>query len=252
MKFEQYFQKIIENKMIEGGWLFLGIDEEFIFEKVFDLVKKITNFQFVYIVDAENSINETIRNNFLVFNSSIQSIFEIQKSIYLSSEEEKIVIIKSIDHLSEEAQNALLKITEEPPKNTALFYISKDESKILPTLLSRVKIIKLPINNDFYQKRISEKMKETISSTSSTDSLKIYLDEFLEDDPVVFLENLVILLRDQILNFFNVEELKITDISGFNNLKNLSQALKTLEGVKYANLNSRLQIENLLLNINKN
>ena len=67
MKFEQYFQKIIENKMIEGGWLFLGIDEEFIFEKVFDLVKKITNFQFVYIVDAENSINETIRNNFLVF-----------------------------------------------------------------------------------------------------------------------------------------------------------------------------------------
>ncbi|HOM32991.1 MAG TPA: hypothetical protein PK168_00070 [Candidatus Paceibacterota bacterium] len=249
MKFEQYFQKIIENKMIEGGWLFLGIDEEFIFEKVFDLVKKITNFQFVYIVDAENSINETIRNNFLVFNSSIQSIFEIQKSIYLSSEEEKIVIIKSIDHLSEEAQNALLKITEEPPKNTVLFYISKDEGKILPTLLSRVKIIKLPITNDFYQKRISEKMKETISST---DSLKIYLDEFLEDDPVVFLENLVVLLRDQILNFFNVEELKITNISGFNNLKNLNQALKTLEGVKYANLNSRLQIENLLLNINKN
>jgi len=220
MKFEQYFQKIIENKMIEGGWLFLGIDEEFIFEKVFDLVKKITNFQFVYIVDAENSINETIRNNFLVFNSSIQSIFEIQKSIYLSSEEEKIVIIKSIDHLSEEAQNALLKITEEPPKNTVLFYISKDEGKILPTLLSRVKIIKLPITNDFYQKRISEKMKETISST---DSLKIYLDEFLEDDPVVFLENLVVLLRDQILNFFNVEELKITNISGFNNLKNLNQ-----------------------------
>lgn len=249
MKFEQYFQKIIENKMIEGGWLFLGIDEEFIFEKVFDLVKKITNFQFVYIVDAENSINEAIRNNFLVFNSSIQSIFEIQKSIYLSSEEEKIVIIKSIDHLSEEAQNALLKITEEPPKNTVLFYISKDEGKILPTLLSRVKIIKLPITNDFYQKRISEKMKETISST---DSLKIYLDEFLEDDPVVFLENLVVLLRDQILNFFNVEELKITNISGFNNLKNLNQALKTLEGVKYANLNSRLQIENLLLNINKN
>ena len=249
MKFEQYFQKIIENKMIEGGWLFLGIDEEFIFEKVFDLVKKITNFQFVYIVDAENSINETIRNNFLVFNSSIQSIFEIQKSIYLSSEEEKIVIIKSIDHLSEEAQNALLKITEEPPKNTVLFYISKDEGKILPTLLSRVKIIKLPITNDFYQKRISENMKETISST---DSLKIYLDEFLEDDPVVFLENLVVLLRDQILNFFNVEELKITNISGFNNLKNLNQALKTLEGVKYANLNSRLQIENLLLNINKN
>jgi hypothetical protein len=249
MKFEQYFQKIIENKMIEGGWLFLGIDEEFIFEKVFDLVKKITNFQFVYIVDAENSINETIRNNFLVFNSSIQSIFEIQKSIYLSSEEEKIVIIKSIDHLSEEAQNALLKITEEPPKNTVLFYISKDEGKILPTLLSRVKIIKLPITNDFYQKRISEKMKETISSA---DSLKIYLDEFLEDNPVVFLENLVILLRDQILNFFNIEELKITNISGSNNLKNLNQALKTLEGVKYANLNSRLQIENLLLNINKN
>ena len=69
---------------------------------------------------------------------------------------------------------------------------------------------------------------------------------------MVFLENLVVLLRDQILNFFNVEELKITNISGFNNLKNLNQALKTLEGVKYANLNSRLQIENLLLNINKN
>ncbi len=248
MKFEQYFQKIIENKMIEGGWLFLGIDEEFIFEKVFDLVKKITNFQFIYIIAEENSINEVIRNNFLVFNSSIQSIFEIQKLISLSSEEEKIVVIKSIDHLSEEAQNALLKITEEPPKNTALFYLSKDENKILPTLLSRVKIIRLPITNDFYQKRISEKMKEMISSSNS---LKIYSDEFLEDDPVIFLENLIVLLRDQILNIFNVEELKITNISGLNNLKNLNQALKTLEGVKYANLNSRLQIENLLLSVNK-
>lgn len=246
MKFDQYFQKIIENKMIDGGWIFLGIDEEFIFQEVFDLAKKITNFQFIYLIAEKNSLEEKIQNNFQIFEPSIKSIFEIQKLISLSSEEEKIVLIKAVDQLSEEAQNSLLKMTEEPPKNSALFYVSKDENKILPTLLSRLKIIKLPIKNNFYQKRISEKMKEMINSDNP---LRIYLDEFLQIDPVIFLENLVVLLRDQLLNSLKISELKITNASGITNLKKLEKTMKALEGVKYANLNSHLQIENILLNL---
>lgn len=55
---------------------------------------------------------------------------------------DKFVIIDSADDLNRNAANALLKILEEPAKNTYLFLISHSVKKLLPTIRSRCRIIK--------------------------------------------------------------------------------------------------------------
>ncbi|MFH1561291.1 MAG: hypothetical protein ABID04_01785, partial [Patescibacteria group bacterium] len=49
----------------------------------------------------------------------------------------KLALILQADKLTIEAQNCLLKIFEEPPKNTDLFLITQNKELLLPTVLSR-------------------------------------------------------------------------------------------------------------------
>ncbi len=58
----------------------------------------------------------------------------------------RVAIIVSAEKLSREAQNALLKIIEEPVKNSSLILLTSDLSKLLPTIRSRCQNIPiLPI-----------------------------------------------------------------------------------------------------------
>lgn len=51
------------------------------------------------------------------------------------------LIVNDSECLTEEAQNAILKITEEPPKSSLIILIASDPEKLWPTLLSRLKKI---------------------------------------------------------------------------------------------------------------
>jgi DNA polymerase-3 subunit delta' len=50
----------------------------------------------------------------------------------------RTLIIDEAEFLTTEAQNALLKITEEPPASSLLIFVSSDTESFLPTILSRV------------------------------------------------------------------------------------------------------------------
>lgn len=50
----------------------------------------------------------------------------------------QVVILDEAELLNEEAGNALLKILEEPGKNSILFLLTEDDSRLLPTIRSRV------------------------------------------------------------------------------------------------------------------
>lgn len=56
----------------------------------------------------------------------------------------KIFLINSIDDATEEAQNKLLKVLEEPPINVMFLLSAKSETKVLPTIKSRCE--KIAIN----------------------------------------------------------------------------------------------------------
>lgn len=58
-----------------------------------------------------------------------------------------IYILNGVETMTNSAVNALLKFLEEPGKNIYAFLTTENESKVLPTILSRTQILKLkPIN----------------------------------------------------------------------------------------------------------
>ncbi|MBO4687787.1 MAG: hypothetical protein J5636_04675 [Clostridiales bacterium] len=59
----------------------------------------------------------------------------------------KVYLIDA-DYLGEEGQNALLKTLEEPPKNVVFILTVSDESRLLPTILSRTESIRLFPNTE--------------------------------------------------------------------------------------------------------
>ncbi len=69
----------------------------------------------------------------------IDDIRDINKRFSLSSTDHsyKICIIDTTEDLNLSASNSLLKMLEEPPKNTLFILISNNQQAILPTILSR-------------------------------------------------------------------------------------------------------------------
>lgn len=55
----------------------------------------------------------------------------------------RIVIIDGADNLGQEAQNALLKILEEPPLDSMIILTAADKNRLLKTVISRSQILKI-------------------------------------------------------------------------------------------------------------
>lgn len=84
----------------------------------------------------------------------------------------RIVIINNADVMNSSAQNALLKVLEEPPKNTVLMLVSSAVSKMLPTIRSRCRL--LP-----FEKLSDDNMRSLISTSSILKETELSIDEAL-------------------------------------------------------------------------
>lgn len=61
----------------------------------------------------------------------------------------RLIIVYKFETATEEAQNAFLKLLEEPPSDTMILLVAKESQKILPTVFSRCHLIKTnPIGNN--------------------------------------------------------------------------------------------------------
>ena len=59
------------------------------------------------------------------------------KEAYIATSDKKYIILCG-STFRKEAQNSLLKVLEEPPKNIIFFIVTPSKSKLLPTILSRM------------------------------------------------------------------------------------------------------------------
>lgn len=104
--------------------------------------------------DAVETEIETIKNRLKVTNWNTHlitplpsiGIMEIRKIKQLLSlrpmgETNRLIIITDMDKATVEAQNALLKILEEPPKSTYLVLTARNPNNLLPTVVSRCQVI---------------------------------------------------------------------------------------------------------------
>ncbi len=79
--------------------------------------------------------------NFFEENFKIEHAKLVTKEAYISESQTKYIIIAAIEFTTV-AQNALLKLLEEPPKNIEFIVISPTKSNLLPTVRSRLPILK--------------------------------------------------------------------------------------------------------------
>ncbi|MFH1063013.1 MAG: hypothetical protein V1747_09060 [Candidatus Omnitrophota bacterium] len=74
----------------------------------------------------------------------IEDIRKLNERINLKpfQAERKIFIIQDAQRMGPEASNALLKTLEEPPQNASVILIAKNAAELLPTIVSRCKLVR--------------------------------------------------------------------------------------------------------------
>lgn len=169
----------------------------------------------------------------------ISEVRDTQKRIMLKplKGERKAVALQAPD-ITREAQNALLKTLEEPPESTFLFLLLPSIQSLLPTVLSRCKLIRLEKRTE---KVIDERTLEKILHASTGEKLAI-AESFgkTREDALQFLENLLLFFREKIIK-------RPDDPDASNMLFNLEETGKTIRTVQGTNVNPRFSLEQLLL-----
>ncbi|WP_297193024.1 DNA polymerase III subunit delta' [uncultured Campylobacter sp.] len=95
----------------------------------FEMIKE--KIQEEYKESILKFIPKTVANEFLMDDAK-----EVQKESFLAENKEKIIVIMA-NSFKNEAQNFLLKLFEEPPKNIKFLLVCPSKNLLLPTVRSR-------------------------------------------------------------------------------------------------------------------
>lgn len=145
-----FFLKKIDSTNLHHGYLLIG-EREFIKKSLFDFL------------ESELKVDTAGNPDFLYFDFNTLSIDEARelasmqerKGFGENTEPSKKIFVVGTNIITEEAQNALLKVFEEPTPGTH-FFILVSQNTFLPTFLSRLVVIKLS-NNQVESEKITEK-----------------------------------------------------------------------------------------------
>lgn len=87
----------------------------------------------------------------------------------------KRAIVVVAEQINVEAQNALLKVLEEPPEHTSFHFVISDHARLLPTLLSRFEAFsdtaktEVRVAKDFIKLPIGQRLELVAEKTSAKD-----------------------------------------------------------------------------------
>jgi len=181
----------------------------------------------------------------------IEDVKNMQKKLFLKPfrGEKKAVILKEAHLLTSEAQNALLKVLEEPPVNTIIILTAESADTLLPTVRSRCTIRDLGHEGITITKAEQQEFAEILheisdwgvgKSLKQAEGLAKNKDEALE-----WIEKMILMVREQMLQNLLFERAERVDNSYYMSLlKNLQ---KTHQAIKTTNVNLRLALESLFL-----
>lgn len=219
-------------------------------------IDKLLNWQIskldTLIIKGENSIG-------------IEQIRKLKRWALLKpfASKSKAAIINEAEKLTLEAQNSLLKILEEPPRHTLIVLTAAKESLLLPTIVSRCKVIRIKeepeikldkpaIGNLLHltcyllHARGGERIKKVESLVKTREEAITFLDQFIFFLRKILLKKYQISQIETIASICDIPELK--NLSGKWLAKILKEALKTKEMIK-KNVNFRLALENFFLDL---
>ena len=233
-KFENDFKRLIKNNKLFHAYFFFGEDEE----DIFLFAQALANFLENGIFSAQLLSASGWKETLIVSPNEkgtigIDAIRFLKNFLWQKSIDSKlrIVIIKGSQNLTPEAQNAALKIAEEPPESALIIFIAKTAEDLLPALNSRFQKIYFPAARNYAEPRIAEQSSlrgrqnaELRGKNSCESTNEIEVDQFFKN----LIGNLK---KDPIKNSQKLKETlrRLTLIKEFNTNKRLQ--MKTLNWV---------------------
>ncbi|PJE57463.1 MAG: hypothetical protein COU82_01870 [Candidatus Portnoybacteria bacterium CG10_big_fil_rev_8_21_14_0_10_38_18] len=236
-----FFKKAIERQKLAHGYLFWGGDIEEMKETAFGLAEylKTNPFDILYIIPEENKKE-----------ISIDQIRKARRHLSLSSYNSayKFAIIDKAETMNSEASNALLKTLEEPMGNTILILITSKPELLPKTILSRLQDVRfrpVPLNQiykDFLNKEYINLLQKSLNDVFK------FIEQISKDeiDAMPLLDCWLFFFRERLLT-----QTKSQPKSGSpdNFLKIIKEIQKTKDLISSTNINQRLALENLVLQI---
>jgi len=173
----------------------------------------------------------------------IEDVRNIQKATLLKPFRGKIkaVIIDTYANITLEAQNALLKILEEPPANTIMIITTTKKELILPTIISRCKVIvlqekEIKLTQDDFSK--FENALTILLNGKTGDKLKIAeVIAVNKENATLWLEKMAVFVKNKLTQ----------NNKNFKYLNLLKELQKTYKIIESTNVNQRVALENFFL-----
>lgn len=200
--------------------------------------QKYTIHQFDITLTEKDTAKKTVQS------IGIEEIKKIQEKIFLKPLRStiKLIVLEDAHLLTPEAQNALLKVLEEPPANTHIILSTETKEALLPTIISRCQIIELETPKQALSATTREEVQAFIAALPELSlAERLKLAEKLakeKEKALIWIENLILVLREKLLETYALEIVVL--------LKQL-QALHTL--LQTTNVNPRFAIEHTLCNL---
>lgn len=169
----------------------------------------------------------------------IEQVRTLQKKILLRPGQGDVKLCATLTgSITIEAQNALLKLLEEPPDSTIVIITAKTKDVLLPTIISRCRVIE--VQNDERQ-NVSRSIvfKDIGKGRESLFLAQTYGKD--REEALIFLEALIKMLRERILEYI-VRHDETTTLA-----KTINKAQKTHTIIKTTNVQPRFALEDLLL-----
>lgn len=187
-----------------------------------------------------HKVQENIHPDLLIYGEEggiksfhIDVIREIRMSAYIlpNDAEKKIYVLYDGQNMTIQAQNALLKLVEEPPAHCIFILTCDNRSKLLPTILSRVMLISRDGEKETCNEDITKDAMELLSALARHDEYSMLCILLRYEKARENLSVLLTLVREQIAR----------DITGANSSKGEERKFTALQGVRIADIIEQVQ-----------
>ena len=189
----------------------------------------------------------------------VDDVRDIIEEVYKKpfEKDKKVIIIHEGNKLTIQAQNALLKTIEEPPKGVYIIILCESLELILDTIKSRCEIYKLkPLTkSELYEyikiKKFNYDENEIKSAIAFSEGVPGRIDRYFNDDKLRELRNnIVILIKN--LNKNDLEAIMQQEES-FSNLKNDKEEVLNIFGlfIRDILINKEIESEEFIINSDK-
>ena len=189
----------------------------------------------------------------------VDDVRDIIEEVYNKpfEKDKKVIIIHEGNKLTIQAQNALLKTIEEPPKGVYIIILCESLELILDTIKSRCEIYKLkPLTkSELYEyikiKKFNYDENEIKSAIAFSEGVPGRIDRYFNDDKLRELRNnIVILIKN--LNKNDLEAI-LQQEESFSNLKNDKEEVLNIFGlfIRDILINKEIENEEFIINSDK-